>query len=91
MVAFMVMALLSVLGSDSAVAQTNSTGSVEATITWHYNDVIGSKGDAGAVLLLFSEPALHQLTVADVATIKPEVLPWHYTDTIYGGYGECWS
>jgi hypothetical protein len=53
-----------------------SVGSLEMTLTWHYNDVIGAKGDEGAVVMLFSEPPKHKLTVNEVATLRMQVVPW---------------
>ena len=42
-------------------ASAANTGSVEGTITWQYNDYVGTKGDVGAKVVLFPEHLAHKL------------------------------
>jgi hypothetical protein len=60
------------------ISSSPKAESVEASLTWHANEIQGSKGDEGAVLLLFSEQARHRITVGDVSFFKGEIIPWRY-------------
>lgn len=86
---------------DSGVPVLAATGgTVEATITWQYNEYVGTKGDVGAKVILFPEHISHRLNSARrsdadiinelaIGIVAPDAERLGFRGTEADGYGKA--
>lgn len=79
--------------SRESATQTGGHGGVEGTITWQYNDFVGTKGDTGAQVVLIRQPMTESLSGVEDYHLSSigSGLAFSFKDRIYvaeaDGYG----